>query len=1371
MNSNTTTKPPVSRLPVMLLGLALAAAAAVAAGPGRAQAATNLILNPSFESGTQTPDNWHTGGYGTNTASFVYPAQGPGGPGDKAAQVSITNYTDGDAKWYFDNVPIQSQASYTFSDSYNSSATSYLMAQYTLANNSVVYSPLASLAPTNGAWASTTLEFTAPINAASVTIFHLLQSVGQLTVDDYSLTLSTPSDQNLFGSGMVSLTFDDGWTSQYANALPILKAAGMRGTFFIISNAMKQATAGTPNLLTDSNATPNIITTPGSVTWETFPDPLQNTYHFFDQYTAAATSTITATYKLSDNSVTSAVLMTLPPAPSGTSVSLTFAVPDNLATSTAILNVYGPPLHLIHSAASGNLSVQNPSLWEDNLYMTESQVLAMQAAGNEIGAHTVDHCDLVQLNNNPNSALTTACASPLATSTTAQTEINNSRTALLNAGAAPVTSFAYPYGSYNSSVETLVKNDNFAGARSVDGGYNTKASDKFALKNQIIDEALTTDPNGLTTVQSWVDTAIANKAWLILTLHQVDPLSQLTLGGETEGTTPEFFQQVVNYIKGKNVSVVTMGEGLQQMNATTTPPVTPTAPTGNPAPGTYAAPQSVTLTSQNATSIRYTTDGTTTPSCTTGTLYASAIPVTVTTLIKAVGCNNAIPSPVADLTYTINPPPTSIQIMPAVLPNGTAGAPYTQILTASTTSAGPFNWRLITGSLPAGLSFATSSTGNTAPISGTPLASSTAPFTIGVSNATASATQAYTLTINPAPSPTTTQLTVTVAVSGGIAAPQNFNLAVSSGAHDLYNGSATGTQSFILSLNSPFSVTESTTSASSNYTISYSGNCSGTPTNNTPLTCTITNAYQAPPPQTGSLTVIKNAIGGNGTFYFTGSSTIGSFQITTTSGTGSQTFNNLAPGTYGIIETPTSGWTQASTTCDSVTVTAGQATTCTITNTTSVPPPPAEITLLPVTLSNGTAGSPYAQTLAASTTLSGTFTWSLLSGSLPPGLVLNPSTASTTTISGTPSVSTTSVFTIKVANGTASTTRSYALTVAVGPQPPALAFTTAAVLDSQTVTPGNFLGITASASSNTGAAGIIFDIEIYSNTTGAKVMQKFMQWDFPSAATLSYYWSPPAPADPGTYTVKLGVFASNWSQLYAWNDNAASFTITGGGTPPSTPTFSDQVSLDNSSYNPGAQAAITTNVTATADAPNILIDTEVYDAAGNKISQNFAVTNLAANQQKALTWQYVVPNINGQYYVKVGIFSPDWSKLYLWDNNAASFQVGGTPSPPPASFVTLAALPQNSYGPSAQATLTTSVTSSVDVSNALIDTEIYDSSKNKVSQNFLTAGLTGGQPYMAPWNLALPAATGAYTIKIGVFSPGWGTLYSWNDSAGAFTIQ
>ena len=91
------------------------------------------------------------------------------------------------------------------------------------------------------------------------------------------------------------------------------------------------------------------------------------------------------------------------------------------------------------------------------------------------------------------------------------------------------------------------------------------------------------------------------------------------------------------------------------------------------------------------------------------------------------------------------------------------------------------------------------------------------------------------------------------------------------------------------------------------------------------------------------------------------------------------------------------------------------------TNFTGVPPQPVCITT--TTLPPGTVHVPYSATLAA---VGGTapYTWTLAGGSLPPGLVLSPSG----TITGTPTVSGTFTFTIKVTDSAGGTNVSSALT-------------------------------------------------------------------------------------------------------------------------------------------------------------------------------------------------------------------------------------------------------------------------------------------------------------------------------------------------------
>jgi hypothetical protein len=104
------------------------------------------------------------------------------------------------------------------------------------------------------------------------------------------------------------------------------------------------------------------------------------------------------------------------------------------------------------------------------------------------------------------------------------------------------------------------------------------------------------------------------------------------------------------------------------------------------------------------------------------------------------------------------------------------------------------------------------------------------------------------------------------------------------------------------------------------------------------VTCTYTNRKR------GRVVVQKSAVGGDGTFSYTGG--LGPFTITTSGGTGSQVFDNVVPGVYAVTEgTPPAGWdfvgvvcvdpdteTTTSGTTANIDVDAGETVTCTYTN-------------------------------------------------------------------------------------------------------------------------------------------------------------------------------------------------------------------------------------------------------------------------------------------------------------------------------------------------------------------------------------------------------------------------------------------------------
>jgi CSLREA domain-containing protein len=104
------------------------------------------------------------------------------------------------------------------------------------------------------------------------------------------------------------------------------------------------------------------------------------------------------------------------------------------------------------------------------------------------------------------------------------------------------------------------------------------------------------------------------------------------------------------------------------------------------------------------------------------------------------------------------------------------------------------------------------------------------------------------------------------------------------------------------------------------------------------VTCTYTNRKR------GRVVVQKSAVGGDGTFSYTGG--LGSFTITTSGGTGSQVFDNVVPGVYAVTEgTPPAGWDFVGVVCGdpdggtttsgataNIDVDPGETVTCTYTN-------------------------------------------------------------------------------------------------------------------------------------------------------------------------------------------------------------------------------------------------------------------------------------------------------------------------------------------------------------------------------------------------------------------------------------------------------
>jgi len=120
-----------------------------------------------------------------------------------------------------------------------------------------------------------------------------------------------------------------------------------------------------------------------------------------------------------------------------------------------------------------------------------------------------------------------------------------------------------------------------------------------------------------------------------------------------------------------------------------------------------------------------------------------------------------------------------------------------------------------------------------------------------------------------------------------------------------------------------------------------------------------------------------------------------------------------------------------------------------------------------------------------------------------------------------------------------------------------------------------------------------------------------------------------------------------------------------------------------------------------------------------------------------------------------------------------------TPTNPPSqtgsghpNFTTSAHVSPGQALPGTSVTITASVTSDSNA-QALVDIEVYDSSGAKVYQRaYDNQQFSSGQARNYSDSFRIPSTTrpGGYTVKLGMFSPGWGTLYNWNNDAANYSV-
>ena len=114
-----------------------------------------------------------------------------------------------------------------------------------------------------------------------------------------------------------------------------------------------------------------------------------------------------------------------------------------------------------------------------------------------------------------------------------------------------------------------------------------------------------------------------------------------------------------------------------------------------------------------------------------------------------------------------------------------------------------------------------------------------------------------------------------------------------------------------------------------------------------------------------------------------------------------------------------------------------------------------------------------------------------------------------------------------------------------------------------------------------------------------------------------------------------------------------------------------------------------------------------------------------------------------------------------------------SPAPPGAAWTLTSQPSVSSVTRGSDIMLMTDIASSTSAS-AMIDIELYDASGKRVLQQFVDQQsfvANGARPFGIVYKVPTNAARGKWTVKVGVFNPGWGALMAWNESAATFTVR
>jgi peptidoglycan/xylan/chitin deacetylase (PgdA/CDA1 family) len=337
-------------------------------------------------------------------------------------------------------------------------------------------------------------------------------------------------------------------------------------------------------------------------------------------------------------------------------------------------------------------------------FLSWAQLTALDSAGNEITGHTLDHPNLTVLS-----------------STEAQRQVCDDRANLLARGFV-ATSFAYPFGEFNSTTKTIVQNCGYSSGRGAFGLHNITATndtrpyaegipplDRYAIRTPCCIEyaAFGNSTPTAAALENYVAHAESGGGGLVaFVFHRIcdncgndDPAPSMT---------PAEFEAFLDWLQPRAANGTVVKTVAQVIKNDAQPPSSSIACGGLAcSSGWYGAPVSVSLSATDAgtagvAAIRYTTDGS--EPTVASPAYSGPFTVSATTTVKYRAWDNAgnlegTKSQLVRVDTTA--PVSSIACGGAICSSGWYGGPVSVALSATDSESGVAAIRYTTdGSTP-----------------------------------------------------------------------------------------------------------------------------------------------------------------------------------------------------------------------------------------------------------------------------------------------------------------------------------------------------------------------------------------------------------------------------------------------------------------------------------------------------------------------------------------------------------------------------------------------------------------------------------------------------------------------------------------------